>query len=75
MKDRYRLFKRRGRIFYCFDNFTKRYTSLQTTDREAGRRIVEAKNLALRQPALSRQIGKAYLAAIQRSPREPGRMR
>src|SRR5262245_21832217 len=62
MKDRYRLFKRRGRIFYCFDNQTERYVSLQTTDRAAARQIVEAKNIALRQPALSRQIGKAYLA-------------
>lgn len=63
MKDRYRLFKRRGRIFYCFDNLTNRYASLETKDREAARRIVEAKNQALRAPALSRQIGKAYLAA------------
>ena len=63
MKDRYCLFKRRGRIFYCFDNLTNRYTSLETKDREAAKRIVEAKNQALRAPALSRQIGKAYLGA------------
>jgi integrase len=62
MKNRYRLFKRRGRIFYCFDNETRRYSSLQTTDRDAARQLIEAKNLALRQPALSRQIGKVYLA-------------
>jgi integrase len=62
MKKRYRSFRRRGRIYYCFDNHTQRYTSLQTTDREAARQIVEAKNLALLQPALSREIGKAYLA-------------
>ena len=62
MKKRYRLFRRRGRIYYCFDNHTQRYTSLHTTDREAARQIVEAKNLALVQPALSREIGKAYLA-------------
>ena len=62
MKLRYRLFRRRGRIFYCFDNQTQRYTSLQTTDREAARQIVEAKNRARLQPALSRQIGRVYLA-------------
>ncbi|HOC01114.1 MAG TPA: tyrosine-type recombinase/integrase [Verrucomicrobiota bacterium] len=63
MKNRYRLFRRRGRIYYCFDNQTHRYTSLNTADREAARQIVEAKNVALLQPALSREIGKAYLAA------------
>jgi len=63
MKNRYRLFRRRGRIYYCFDNQTQRYTSLNTADRDAARQIVEAKNRALVQPALSREIGKAYLAA------------
>lgn len=63
MKNRYRLFKRRGRIYYCFDNQTQRYTTLNTGDRDAARQIVDARNLALRQPALSREIGKAYLVA------------
>ena len=63
MKTRYRLFKRRGCIFYVFDNLTQCYTSLQTRDRDAARQLVEAKNLALRHPMLSPEIGKAYLAA------------
>ena len=61
MKNRYRLFKRRRSVFYCFDNKTQRYASLHTHDRDAARQIVEAKNLALRHAALSREIGKAYL--------------
>ena len=63
MKNRYRLFRRRGRIYYCFDNQTRRYTSLDTADRSAAEQIVEARNHALVQPALSRAIGKAYLSA------------
>jgi hypothetical protein len=64
MKTRYRLTRRgiRGNKFYCVDRTTGKRTSLQTTDEEEARQIVEAKNQAERQPVLNLQIAKAYLA-------------
>ena len=63
MKTRYRLFRRRGTVFYCFDNQTRLYTSLQTKDRKAAQQLVHAKNEAEAHPALCRQLGKVYLAS------------
>jgi integrase len=62
MKPRYRLFRRRGSMFYCFDNATRLYTSLRTTDRKLADELVRARNQAEVQPVLARQIGKAYLS-------------
>jgi integrase len=63
MKNRYRLLYRGERgTFFCFDNATRKRTSLQTKDRDAAEQIVLAKNQALRQPVLNLQIAKAYLA-------------
>ena len=63
MKNRYRLLYRGERgTFFCFDNVTRKRTSLQTKDRDAAEQIVLAKNQALRQPVLNLQIAKAYLA-------------
>jgi hypothetical protein len=53
----------RGGKFYCVDTVTRKRTSLQTTDEDKARQIVEAKNLAERQPEINLQIAKAYLAA------------
>ena len=44
------------------DTLTGRRTSLQTPIEDEARQIVQAKNQALRQPALNLQIAKAYLA-------------
>jgi integrase len=65
MKTRYRLTHRgsRGGMFYCVDTVTRKRTSLQTMDEDRARQIVEAKNLAQRQPEINLQIAKAYLAA------------
>lgn len=65
MKTRFRLIQRgeRGGAFYCVDTQTGQRTSLQTTDPDAARQIVFAKNQALRQPAINLQIARAYLAA------------
>ena len=65
MQSRYRLICRglRGGKFYCVDTVTRKRTSLQTTDEDKARQIVEAKNLAERQPEINLQIAKAYLAA------------
>jgi integrase len=64
MKARYRLIRRniRGSIFYCVDTLSGKRTSLGTTDEDAAQQVVQAKNEALRQPAINLQIAKAYLA-------------
>ena len=64
MNIRFRLTFRgcRGGMFYCVDKTTGRRTSLQTTNQDEARQIVEAKNQAERQPGLNLQIAKAYLA-------------
>jgi len=64
MKHRYRLTRRgsRGGMFYCVDKTTGKRTSLETTDPDEARQLVEAKNQAERQPVLNLQIAKAYLA-------------
>ena len=65
MQSRYRLMRRglRNGTFYCVDTITRKRTSLQTIDEDKARQIVQAKNLAERQPAINLQIAKAYLAA------------
>lgn len=64
MKARYRLIYRgvRGGMFYCVDKTTGKRTSLHTTNQDEAQQIVEAKNIAERQPVLNLQIAKAYLA-------------
>jgi len=64
MTTRYRLTYRghRGGMFYCVDKTTGKRTSLQTTNRDEARQIIEAKNQAERQPVLNLHIAKAYLA-------------
>jgi len=64
MKARYRLICRglRGGKYYCVDSVTGKRTSLHTGKEDEARQIVEAKNNALRQPALNLHIAKAYLA-------------
>jgi integrase len=49
-------------MFYCVDKISGKRTSLQTTNKDEARQIVEAKNQAERQPVLNLQIAKAYLA-------------
>jgi len=61
MKQRYRLFRRRGGVFYTFDNVTTKQLSLKTEDEEEAKRLVNAKNEAERQPVINRQIARAYL--------------
>ena len=64
MKTRYRLICRgnRGGAFYCVDANTGKRTSLQTSNEDEARQIIQAKNQAERQPVLNLQIAKAYLA-------------
>jgi integrase len=64
MNTRYRLIFRgvRGGMYYCVDKRTGKRTSLQTTNEDEARQIIEAKNTAERQPVLNLQIAKAYIA-------------
>src|SRR5882724_1968728 len=64
MNTRYRLIFRgiRGGMYYCVDKTTGKRTSLQTTNEDDARQIIEAKNTAERQPVLNLQIAKAYIA-------------
>src|ERR1051325_6938352 len=62
MKQRYRMYRRQGGMFYLFDRHTGKRESLQTCDREAANRVLHAKNEALQQPLINRQIARAYLA-------------
>ena len=49
-------------MYYCVDKTTGKRTSLNTTNEDEARQIVEAKNNSERQPVLNLQIAKAYLA-------------
>jgi hypothetical protein len=62
MKTRYRLICRssRGGKFYCVDTTTGHRTSLRTTNQDEARQLVEAKNIAHRQPTLNLQLARAY---------------
>jgi len=64
MKARYRLIRRgiRGGAFYSVDTKNGRRTSLGTANPDEAAQIIEAKNIAERQPVLNLQIAKAYLA-------------
>lgn len=64
MNARYRLIFRgiRGGMYYCVDKNTGKRASLHTTNEDAARQIVEAKNASVRQPILNMQIAKAYIA-------------
>ncbi len=64
MNTRYRLIHRgvRQGMYYSLDKQTGRRRSLQTRHASKARQILEAMNIAERQPALNRQIARAYLA-------------
>ena len=63
MKQRYRLFRRRGGVFYTYDNHTAKQHSLGTRWEKEALRLLVAKNEAHQQPALNAQIARAYLMA------------
>jgi len=60
MKLRYRLFGKRGGIFFVEDRISRKQESLKTRDKAAARRIFNAKNEAHEQPAINLQIAHAY---------------
>ena len=61
MKLRYRLFLRRGSVFYAFDNLTKKFQSLNTRDRAEASRLLVALHEASRQPAMNLSLARVYL--------------
>ena len=54
---------RRGIVFWCQHNETRKQESLHTKDRQEAERLLDAKNAPTEQASLNRQIGRAYLAA------------
>lgn len=62
MKQRYRIYRRQGGVFYLYDRVTGKRQSLETTDEAAARRLLHANNEANQQPLINRQIARAYLA-------------
>src|ERR1035437_8011644 len=62
MNQRFILFRRAG-IYYCEDTETHKQLSLRTKHEDEARALLHAKNEALRQPVLNRQIARAYLTA------------
>ncbi|MDB6035309.1 MAG: Phage integrase family protein [Verrucomicrobiales bacterium] len=63
MKKRYRTYCRPSGTFYCFDTNTGKRESLKTKDPQEAEQLIQARNEALRQPAINFQIAKAYLSA------------
>lgn len=64
MNTRYRLIHRgvRQGMYYSLDKQTGKRRSLHAHHASEARQILEAMNIAERQPALNRQIARAYLA-------------
>ena len=62
MQNRFTVF-RRGAVFYYEDRTTGQQKSLQTRDGDEARRIVQAKNEAVKQPLMNLVMAKAYLSA------------
>ncbi len=62
MKKRYRLVRRGERsTFYCFDTHTKKRETLRTSNAADARRLVDARNEAVRHPSMNLQIAQVYL--------------
>ena len=59
MKQRYRLLRGRGGVFYPVDNLTGKQLSLKTTDDTEAERLLSAKNEVKRQPVINLQIARA----------------
>src|ERR1041384_1501791 len=64
MKHRFHLYRRRGGVYYLQDSETRKQESLKTRDAAQARRLRDARNCAHQQPALSAELGIAYLSAI-----------
>src|SRR5689334_23105931 len=63
MKNRYRMFRRGGGVFYLQDSVTGKQESLRTINRAQAEQLLQARNTALQQPLINLEIAKAYLIA------------
>ncbi len=63
MKEKFRLFLRKGGMYYAENVDSRKQSSLGTKDRKEALRLLHAKNEAHRQPSLNLQMGQAYLSA------------
>jgi integrase len=54
---------RRGKVYWCQNNLTRKQESLETKDRSIALRLLHAKNEAALQPYLNLRIAQTYLAA------------
>jgi hypothetical protein len=61
MKERYRLFLRRGSVYYAFDSTTGKKQSLDTKDPSEAKRLVISLNEAGKQPAMNLRLARVYL--------------
>jgi hypothetical protein len=62
MQNRFTMF-RRGSVFYCEDRSTGRQKSLHTRDEAEAKRIIQARNDAVKMPQMNLVMAKAYLSA------------
>jgi len=63
MTEKYRIFQRASGVWYLEDKETHHQASLRTRIEAEAKRLLQAKNEALRQPAINIQIARAYLTA------------
>ena len=63
MKQRFRLYRRNGGIYYLHDSETGKQTSLGTRDRAEAAALFVARTQAHRQAHLNLQLARTYLAA------------
>jgi len=61
MQNHYRLYRRSNGMFYAQDSKSGSRESLGTKKQKEAEKLLQAKNDAYEQPALSRELAKAYL--------------
>src|SRR3954453_20204183 len=63
VQQKYRLYRRRNGRFYWQEKDSAKQGSLQTSDRRAAEKLLNAMNEAQRQPILNLSLARAYLVA------------
>ena len=63
MQNPYRIFQRRGGVFYIEEVATKKQHSLRTRSRSEAQQLLAVKNVAAQNPLLNRAMAKTFLAA------------
>jgi integrase len=60
---KYRIYRRRNRVFYWQENDSQKQGTLRTSDKREAERLLNAMNESHRQPTLNLNLARAYLAA------------